>query len=1041
MTDSPEPTPRASFQLVTLGETALRRSDDGRPGEELLRGGKVIALLIYLVCQDAPVSREVLADLLWGDEAPERARASLRQALYALRRLLGDDVLGGDRHRVMVRPGAVAIDRDGVIAGARAGDLARMLEVYAGPFGATLEVGAATRFLDWVEEERGRLRHLLLEVAHRTLPVLLRAGPVGQAARLARQVHRLEPEDLETLVLLVDALIAIGEVDEARERITSAIAACRTAGDPIPEALGTREQRLVRQHGEGSPLRGTLEALGHLLVGRDVPAAQLLVEAKRARTEGPRRVLLTGPSGIGKSRLLDEVEARLRLRGARVVRVRFLPAMRDVPNAALADLVRALVPLPGSLGIAEEAAQELVTLLPELHSRFPSARVDRSGEGTGQGDRRFQRREALSELLAAVADERLVVVLLDDLAWADEASRQILEGVRRTPALRLLEVITLRPGAAPEALAPDRTLVLAPWGAGEVRQSLEAVAPLPAAPWVDALLAQLTARTRGIPQGVLQLIRAVAAMGYLTPTATAWMSEDPEALIETVRTHAWLEEGLASLTAAESQTLLLLVRWARPIEERDLLAIGAAMAGRGDEVMRAALRRLEGLGLILSRDTRWEVASDAVVEAVDARVIAGEPPATFDQLARYWGDPTRLDLEHLEHLALLAGANDQPRLAVRIARAAADAPLVRATGLRGRRLAHQIARWAGRPAWEGPSLRAMGLLARQTDRGLAVLGGVAMFAAGLLIWLAVMLQPRLRFEVEPMADGPGRLDFDLSVQPRLVVENGFGATYRIGVPVRLISDDAEVIGDRTQTLRQGRYQFERIALRLPPGQAHVDGDLRMRAEGPWYVRDATTHVRGSRIVPLGRTFRIVSATVNGQRIGDSLVVRVPATDSLHLTLTFAYSTTVATANYVVGALPSWGQPEREVIRLAGLPSPVIDAWRTVSFDVPPPPGPGTHHLVILFDAEDGVDYLFSLTNWTYGRPRWNDGNDVSDLGVEAFESLRTRGFVADTRYLYAQHGVRLSVPWFADRAPPPYQSVFELSRELVGSAIRVEVER
>lgn len=1040
MTGSPAASDRPLFELLSLGETVLRRLSDGRPSEELLRGGKVIALLIYLVSQDGPVSRDVLADLLWGDEAPERARASLRQALYALRRLLGEEVLVGDRHRVALRPGAVASDRDVVIAGARAGDLGRMLEVYAGPFGATLEVGAATRFLEWMEDERGRLRHLLLEVAHRTLPVLLRAGPVGQAVRLARQVHRLEPEDLETLVLLVDALIAIGEVDEARERVASAIAAYRTAGDLIPEALRTREQRLARQQGDGQPLRGTLEALGHLLVGRDVPAAQLLVEAERARTEGPRRVLLTGPSGVGKSRLLDEVEARLRLRGARVVRVRFLPAMRDIPNAALADLVRALVQLPGSLGIAEEAAQELVTLLPELTKHFPSARLDLRSEGSASEDRRFQRREALGELLAAVADDRLVVVLLDDLAWADEASRQILEGVRRGPALRLLEVITCRPGAAVEALAPDRTLVLSPWGAGEVRQSLEAVAPLPAAPWVDALIDQLTARTRGIPQGVFLLIRAVVTMGHLTPTATAWISEDPEALVEAVRTHAWLEDGLAWLTAAESQTLLLLVRWARPMEERDLLAIGTTMAGRGGEVMRRALRRLEGLGLILSRDTRWEVASDAVIDAVAWRVIAGEPAATFDQLARHWGDPTRLDLEHLEHLALLAGANDQPRLAVQIARAAADAPLVRVTGLRGRRLAQEIARWAGRPEWARPCLSAMGLLARQTDRGRALLGGVATLAAGAVVWLAAMLQPRLRFEVEPMADHPGRSHVDLSVQPRAVVENGFGTIYQIAMPVRLVSDDAQVIGDATQTVRDGRIQFERIALRLGKGQAHTDRDLQLRVEGPWFVRGASALVRGSRTLPLGRMFRIVSGTINGRPLGDSLVVRVPPGDSLQVTLTFAYSTSISTANYVVGALPTWGRREREVIRLAGLPSPVVDAWRTVRFEVPPPPGPGTHHLVFLFDAEDGVDFLFSLTNWTYGRPRWNDGNDVPDLGVAAFESLRTRGSVPNVRYLHARQGVRLSSPWFVEGAMPvPDES--EITRELIGSAIRVEVER
>ena len=95
-----------TIELTLLGQFSLTR--DGQPVE--LKNRKARALLAYLAMTPGRAhSREKLAGLLWGERFEDQARASLRQALHALRRALGPEVVTGDGE-VMVPEGAIAVD-------------------------------------------------------------------------------------------------------------------------------------------------------------------------------------------------------------------------------------------------------------------------------------------------------------------------------------------------------------------------------------------------------------------------------------------------------------------------------------------------------------------------------------------------------------------------------------------------------------------------------------------------------------------------------------------------------------------------------------------------------------------------------------------------------------------------------------------------------------------------------------------------------------------------------------------------------------------
>jgi len=79
--------PPPKYRLALLGRFEL----SGPDGPVDLPNKKLAGLLAYLACTaPEPQSREKLATLLWGSHFETQARQNLRQALFRLRRALGD---------------------------------------------------------------------------------------------------------------------------------------------------------------------------------------------------------------------------------------------------------------------------------------------------------------------------------------------------------------------------------------------------------------------------------------------------------------------------------------------------------------------------------------------------------------------------------------------------------------------------------------------------------------------------------------------------------------------------------------------------------------------------------------------------------------------------------------------------------------------------------------------------------------------------------------------------------------------------------------
>jgi predicted ATPase len=257
------------------------------------------------------------------------------------------------------------------------------------------------------------------------------------------------------------------------------------------------------------------------LIGRAADLEILERTIGRVMAGRGQTVLLAGEAGIGKSRLMAEAAARAARRGMVELRGACFEADRAVPYAPIAEALRGWPTADADAELAVlvgPAAGDLADLLPDLAARLPARPPVAAVEPAIARHRLFH---ALFGALTRLAARQPVLVIVEDLHWADDASLAFLQALAtRLPAHRLLLALTYRSDEIGPALshllaALDRARVaverrLAPLDADEVAAMERAIVG-PARAVTDAGLDRLFRLTEGNPFFVEEALRTLGA--------------------------------------------------------------------------------------------------------------------------------------------------------------------------------------------------------------------------------------------------------------------------------------------------------------------------------------------------------------------------------------------------------------------------------------------------------------------------------------------------------------------------------------------------
>jgi len=348
------------------------------------------------------------------------------------------------------------------------------------------------------------------------------------------------------------------------------------------------------------------------LVGRETEFAELKAGLRRAVEHGGA-FLITGPSGIGKTSLLNAVAAEARSRGYNTLAVTGLEGEAEFPYAGLHQLLQTVMASVDKLAPPQKAA--LLTAL---------------GMTAGPAPDGFLVGLATLNLIDEAADEKPTVLLADDAQWLDGPTSSVLTFVaRRLESTSILLLVGLRSRFDTQLRSAGLTEIhVRPLDDAAAAELLNTIAPNLGRDVHRRILEQAV----GYPLALVELSRALtqhAVQGGHTPPGTVPLTERLE------RTFS----ARAATLPADTQSALLLAALDDAPSVAEVLA-ATGIQGGGDVTVDVLERALDS-GLITLAGGNIRFGHPLIRSALEQGATHGQRRAAHLALAQVITDPDR----------------------------------------------------------------------------------------------------------------------------------------------------------------------------------------------------------------------------------------------------------------------------------------------------------------------------------------------------------------------------------------------------------------
>jgi predicted ATPase/DNA-binding SARP family transcriptional activator/biotin operon repressor len=437
------------LQIQLFGGLAL--ASDGAP-ITAISGMKARSLLAYLVAyRQKPHTRDLLAGIFWPELSDDAARRRLSQAIWQIRRGLeshpllrieGDSVQFSPKFPVLIdleefnNHYALAVQSNlGALD-----HCVTCIQNYTGEF-------LAGYYDDWIFLERERYRNMYLLILGRLITGYKGQGQYEQALAHARTLASEDPWNEEAHREVMRLYQLLGRYNEAQKQYEIC---CQVLEDelgvgPAPETEILANEIAGKAGFHSVPWLPVAAQSGHApllehperlpIVGRKAELARILTQVESAASGEGGLFLLYGEAGIGKTRLLQEVDRNVKWRGIRTSWGRCYELAGPPAYQPLVEIFRANLPALTETTLEPLWRAELGRFLPEIaiNKELPSLNPE---------EEQHRLLEAIVRGFQALSKASPYLIVLEDAHWMDPASlaaiRYLLPRLSEMPLLMIV---------------------------------------------------------------------------------------------------------------------------------------------------------------------------------------------------------------------------------------------------------------------------------------------------------------------------------------------------------------------------------------------------------------------------------------------------------------------------------------------------------------------------------------------------------------------------------------------------------------------------
>lgn len=426
----------AELQINLLGPPELRWEN------QLLHVNRRIprTLLFYLASQDNFVGRGKLLTLFWEDSPSEVARRRLREALSRIRSaiperdaiVISNDLVGLDTTKSYVdqrhfldllksignQPWMIPEDQQ--LPENTIQSMIHAVDIWRGSqFLEGAKIPSSRVLDDWWQRTNQHLVRIKIRLSARICDQYRVSGQLEEALSYARKALESDNLNEDLHLKVINLLVDMGDDQEARNHYASVAKIFNEELDTQPSPRLVSVYRQI-QKSRTSNLQSSqsnwriLASVHTPFVGRQAEIARL---HKSLDTGGG--IIITGESGVGKTRLVQEFY-ELFAGDNRIFVTHCRPAEINLPYQPIIEFLRNQVSTSEWQELPKIWAEHLALLLPELLSLYPALNPPTLSHDPDQN--RSTLLEAIRQVILLISQKVNLVLFLDDVQWADEAT-------------------------------------------------------------------------------------------------------------------------------------------------------------------------------------------------------------------------------------------------------------------------------------------------------------------------------------------------------------------------------------------------------------------------------------------------------------------------------------------------------------------------------------------------------------------------------------------------------------------------------------------